>query len=168
LDANENWIDKLGLSREELIGKTVSELRIWANPANRDIFAKILREKGVCNNFETYFRMKNGDLIPCQIAAAIIEIEGEKCVMAITRDITQRKIMENERETLIKELQDAITHVKTLGGMLPICSNCKKIRDDKGYWKQIESYIRDHSDAEFSHSICPDCTDKLYPDFLKT
>ena len=55
--------------------------------------------------------------------------------------------------------------IKTIGGFIPICSNCKKIRDDKGYWNQIESYIEDHSAAEFSHSICPDCSKKLYPDF---
>ena len=79
-------------------------------------------------------------------------------------DITERKQAEKEREKLIKELQEALEKVKTLSGFLPICVNCKKIRDDKGYWNQIESYIRDHSDAEFSHSICPDCAKKLYPD----
>ena len=72
--------------------------------------------------------------------------------------------MEKEREKLIKELQDALAKVKKLSGFLPICSSCKKIRDDEGYWNQIESYIRDHSEAEFSHSICPECVKKLYPD----
>jgi hypothetical protein len=68
---------------------------------------------------------------------------------------------------LIAELQDAVIKIKTLGGLLPICSNCKKIRDDKGYWKQIESYIRDHSEAEFTHSMCPKCAKKLYPEFFQ-
>ncbi|MCP3927936.1 MAG: hypothetical protein GY705_02410 [Bacteroidetes bacterium] len=63
-----------------------------------------------------------------------------------------------------KKLQEAIAQIKTLSGMLPICSSCKKIRDDKGYWNQIESYIQDHSDVGFSHSICPDCAKKLYAD----
>lgn len=62
------------------------------------------------------------------------------------------------------ELENALAEVKQLSGMLPICSFCKNIRDDKGYWKQIESYIRDHSEAEFSHGICPDCVTKHYPD----
>jgi hypothetical protein len=66
---------------------------------------------------------------------------------------------------LIAELQGALAKVKLLSGFLPICAACKKIRDDKGYWKQIESYIRDHSEAEFSHGICPDCAKKLYPEF---
>jgi preprotein translocase subunit YajC len=79
------------------------------------------------------------------------------------KTISKRKQAEKEREKLIAELQDAVTKIKTLGGLLPICSNCKKIRDDKGYWNQIESYIRDHSEAEFTHGICPKCAKKLYP-----
>ena len=71
---------------------------------------------------------------------------------------------EQKREKLINELQEALAKVKTLSGLLPICANCKMVRDDKGYWKQIESYIRDHSEAEFSHSICPACVKKLYPE----
>jgi PleD family two-component response regulator len=63
------------------------------------------------------------------------------------------------------ELQEALAKIKTLAGLLPICASCKKIRDDKGYWTQIETYIRDHSEAEFSHGICPECMKKLYPDF---
>jgi hypothetical protein len=80
------------------------------------------------------------------------------------KEIDERKRVELEREKLINELQDALTEVKALSGLLPICASCKKIRDDKGYWNQIESYIRDHSEAEFSHSICPECAKKLYPD----
>ena len=67
-------------------------------------------------------------------------------------------------EKLNKELTEALETIKTLQGILPICSYCKKIRDDKGYWNQIEGYIRDHSEAEFSHGICPECADKFYPD----
>ncbi len=69
-----------------------------------------------------------------------------------------------ERENIILELQDALAEVITLRGIIPICSSCKKVRDDKGYWNQIESYIRDHSEADFSHGICPECAKELYPD----
>ena len=72
---------------------------------------------------------------------------------------------ERERDQLILELKKAISEIKQLSGLLPICSHCKNIRDDKGYWSQIESYIRDHSDAEFSHGICPACAKKHYPEF---
>ncbi len=88
-------------------------------------------------------------------------------LVGIGRDITERKKAEVERERLITELQDALADVKLLSGLVPICANCKKIRDDQGYWTQIESYIQDRSDAKFSHSICPDCAAKLYPDYMK-
>jgi hypothetical protein len=84
----------------------------------------------------------------------------------IIRDITERKQIEEEREKLIHELQEALANIRTLRGLLPICSYCKKIRDDKGYWNQIESYIQDHSGAEFTHGMCPECLKKLYPDLV--
>jgi len=68
--------------------------------------------------------------------------------------------------TDITELKEALAKVKILGGLLPICANCKKVRDDRGYWNQIELFLREHSEAEFSHSICPDCLHLLYPDFI--
>ena len=80
--------------------------------------------------------------------------------------LTNLVVTGEEREKLISKLQEALDNIKTLKGLLPICANCKKIRDDKGYWNQIESYIRDRSDAEFSHGICPDCAKKVYSDFL--
>ncbi len=86
-------------------------------------------------------------------------------LVPLEKEIELRKKTEEEREKLIKDLTEAMAEVKTLSGLLPICASCKKIRDDKGYWNQIEEYIRDHSEAEFSHSICPECAKKLYPDF---
>ncbi len=82
------------------------------------------------------------------------------------QNITDRIKTENAKGELIDNLQEALERVNLLSGLLPICSSCKKIRDDKGYWNQIECYIRDHSEAEFSHGICPDCAQKLYPDFF--
>jgi PAS domain S-box-containing protein len=81
----------------------------------------------------------------------------------LKKEIEERKRAEREREKLILELTEALEKVKTLSGLLPICASCKKIRDDKGYWNQIESYIRSHSEAEFTHGLCPDCLRKLYP-----
>jgi len=74
---------------------------------------------------------------------------------------------EEEKERLISELQQALSEVKKLSGFLPICANCKKIRDDRGYWNQIESYLKEHSEAQFSHSLCPECAEKLYPKLHK-
>jgi hypothetical protein len=74
------------------------------------------------------------------------------------------KQTEKEKSETIVKLNKALEEVKTLSGFLPICASCKKIRDDKGYWNQIEAYISEHSAAEFSHGICPECIEKLYPD----
>ena len=65
----------------------------------------------------------------------------------------------------IEELRQALDQIKTLRGILPICANCKKIRDDQGYWSQVEVYVRDHTEAQFSHGICPECMKRLYPEF---
>ncbi len=78
----------------------------------------------------------------------------------------QARRYQTERDKLLAELQAALDKVKLLSGFLPICAACKRIRDDQGYWQQIESYIRDHSEAEFSHGICPDCARKLYPEIF--
>ena len=78
----------------------------------------------------------------------------------------QARRYQTERDKLLAELQAALDKVKLLSGFLPICASCKRIRDDQGYWQQIESYIRDHSEAEFSHGICPDCARKLYPEIF--
>ena len=86
----------------------------------------------------------------------------------IARDISARKQAEEEREKMISQLQEALDNIKTLKGLLPICANCKRIRDDKGYWNQIEAYVRDRTDAEFSHSICPECAKILYSDISFT
>jgi len=85
---------------------------------------------------------------------------------ALQEEIFERKRAQDEREQLIVELREALGHVKTLSGLLPICASCKKIRDDKGYWNQIESYIRKHSSAEFTHSCCPECAKELYPEYV--
>lgn len=82
----------------------------------------------------------------------------------IRTEMEERITAQAEKDKLIVDLKNALREVKTLSGLLPICSSCKKIRDDQGYWNQIESYIQTRSDAEFSHSICPDCAKKLYPD----
>lgn len=79
-------------------------------------------------------------------------------------EIIERKRTEAEREMLVNELQNALAEIKTLSGLIPICAACKKVRDDKGFWNQIEVYVRDHSEAEFSHGICPDCAKELYPE----
>jgi len=112
------------------------------------------------------FIRKDGTLFPISIRSSPIIEDGAvvACVTAF-QDITQRKQTEEERERLVAELREALDKIKTLRGLIPICASCKKIRDDKGYWNQVESYVSEHSLAEFSHGICPDCAKKLYPEY---
>jgi uncharacterized paraquat-inducible protein A len=81
--------------------------------------------------------------------------------------IAEEKIISDNNKSLIRELQAANNEIKTLSGLLPLCSSCKKIRDDNGYWTHIELYISENTEAQFSHSICPECKDKLYPKSAK-
>jgi hypothetical protein len=81
-------------------------------------------------------------------------------------DVSDRRQAAREREALIRDLQRALGEVKELSGLLPLCSSCNKIRDDNGYWNVLEQYISSRTDAEFSHSICPDCAKKMYPDIF--
>ena len=76
--------------------------------------------------------------------------------------VNSRRRAEEGQKRLVSELKEAMAEVKRLSGLLPICSSCKKIRDDKGYWNQLEAYIRDHAEVEFTHGICPECQKKLY------
>jgi two-component system, OmpR family, response regulator VanR len=82
----------------------------------------------------------------------------------LVQEVAERKKSEQEKERLIVELQQALAEVKKLSGLLPICASCKRIRDDQGYWQQIEGYISEHSEADFSHGICPKCAKELYPE----
>lgn len=89
---------------------------------------------------------------------------GKAEALAITeRDITARKQADKEKIAMIRQLQHALAEVKTLRGIIPICMFCKQIRDDKGYWEQVEVYVHKHSEADFSHGICPNCLRERYP-----
>ena len=88
-------------------------------------------------------------------------------ILSYGQDITERKRAEEALEEEHRRLQKALDDVRTLRGIVPICASCKKIRDDRGYWNQVEKYVSEHSEAEFSHGICPECLKKLYPEFAE-
>jgi PAS domain S-box-containing protein len=118
---------------------------------------------------ELTFLRQDGTFFPGELSTALFkDRDGQVKTSMIIRDITERKRVEQERERLIEALQEALANIKTLRGLLPICASCKKVRDDSGYWRQIEAYIQAHSDAVFSHGICPDCARMLYGDILET
>ena len=95
-------------------------------------------------------------------------VKGNFAADALYRSIShsiERQRLETERERLILELQEALSKVKQLSGLLPICASCKQIRDDKGYWTQVEVYMSEHTEIDFTHTVCPECTKKLYPEY---
>ena len=108
----------------------------------------------------------DGKLVIVEVSASNVTSSSGQIVgrMGAFVDITKRKQVEIDRDKLIKKLEDSLEKIKTLRGLIPICSACKKIRDDKGFWHQVETYIKEHSDVEFTHGICPDCTKELYPE----
>ena len=110
---------------------------------------------------------KKGREFPIELSFSTWQSDSEFFLTGIVRDISKRKQIEAERDQLIQSLQDSLAKLKTLSGLLPICASCKKIRDDKGYWNRIETYIQKHSEAEFSHGICPECARKLYPSYYE-
>jgi len=119
--------------------------------------------------YETVRKRRDGTLLDVSVrTSAILDSNGKVVGIAgIARDIGDRKKADAERESLILQLQESLANVKRLSGLLPICASCKKIRDDGGYWSEVETYISQNSDADFSHGICPDCARKLYPDYFK-
>jgi len=164
---------------EEILGYKPEE--IGGKKYFYDFFDPAVRDQLKIASFEVFgknqpFRKlenqnlhKDGHLVHLETSATpVLDAAGKLLgYRGADKDISERKRAEEERENLIRDLQKALSEVKTLNGLLPICSSCKKIRDDNGYWNQIESYIQNHSQAEFSHSICPECARKLYPHFLK-
>jgi PAS domain S-box-containing protein len=167
LDANQAACELYGYARPELLATKTTDLEApeaQIRPA-LPIFADL--DSAPDKPIETVVQHRDSRPIPVELTITPLTASGEKLYLTIARNISERKQAEKERERIILELQDALAKVKTLSGLLPICASCKRIRDDAGYWTQVEVYIRDHADVEFSHGICPECFKKLYPDFQR-
>ena len=165
LEANDGFAAITGYGTEEVLGTTTRDLNFWAQASDRKDVVAQLAAHGRIDGREFAFRTKSGARLTGLFSAAVIAIGNEPCILSSIADITARKQAEGERERLAEERERALREIKTLSGLLPICMSCKKIRDDKGYWNQIEGYIRSHSQADFTHSLCPECVQKLYPEY---
>ena len=140
-------------------------LPAWRAKFERE-FRKFLR--GCGREDHTFpIRHQQGDIRWIHLRTTLLRDEQGKAlaIEGIALDITEKKQEEMEREQLIRELKKALAEVKTLSGLLPICSFCKNVRDDQGYWKQIESYITEHSELFFTHGLCPECLAHHYPQY---
>ncbi len=164
VNVNDAFTVLSGYRREEAIGRNVTDLNLWRNLEEREVLVRRLRENRSVQNYETRFFRKDGEALTVSLSAKTIQLHNGLHVISVNRDISERIRAEAERERLIGELQEALKKVKTLSGLLPTCASCRKIRNDKGEWEPMEIYIRERSEADFSHGICPECIEKLYPD----
>jgi PAS domain S-box-containing protein len=155
-----------GYDAKEVVGRPLSLLVPPYRPEEPpSLYARIKNGEWI-GNYETVRLRKDGSRMPVSLTFSPIMDQNESVVgiSAIERDMTDRKAGEEERLKLIAELTEALGSIKTLRGLIPICSWCKKIRDDHGYWEQVESYVSQHTEAEFTHSICPDCQTRVKPE----
>ncbi len=155
----------LGYSKEELRGLRFDR---FVEPADLEAHLAAAQEffAGKRSSFKVEARYLPKVGAPLWGSLTVERIEDSTgqmlFVLVMVEDISERRRAAEERERMIDELKEALANVKTLRGLIPICASCKKIRDDKGFWSQVEVYVRDRSEAEFSHGICPDCMKKLY------
>ncbi len=148
----------------ELFGYTLDEFRALGRKAVVDPsdprLAEALEQRRQTGRFVgmLFLVRKDGTRFPAEVSSAIFrDASGEERTSMFIRDIT-------ERQQMVEELRDALAKAKKLSGLLPICASCKKIRNDEGYWQDVAVYISEHSEADFSHGICPDCFKKMYHD----
>jgi PAS domain S-box-containing protein len=152
---NPAWERTLGYTSEELLSRRFIE---FVHPDDRERTLNqnaAVRAGGKALSFENRYRCKDGTYKWLRWNAA--PDSPENVIYGIARDITESKRVEEDREQLVRELQAALAEVKALQQILPICSYCRKIRDDENYWHTVENYISRHTSTRFSHSICPSC-----------
>lgn len=152
---NPAWEKTLGFTREELMSRPFLE---FVHPDDRERTLKqnaAVRAGGQARSFENRYLCKDGSFRWLRWNAA--PDAGRQGIYSVARDVTESKRDAEEREELVRSLQTALEEVRTLREILPICSYCRKIRDDENYWHTVESYISHHTATRFSHGICPSC-----------
>ena len=163
---NPAWERTLGFTLQELMSRPFIE---FVHPDDR---ARTLEQNarvragGQALGFENRYLCKDGS--HRWLLWNATQESAEQVIYSVARDITARKHAEEERERLVRELRDALAEVRTLRAILPICSYCKKIRDDENYWQNVESYISLHTNTRFSHGICPSCFERVVAPQLRT
>jgi two-component system, cell cycle sensor histidine kinase and response regulator CckA len=158
-----------GYPAEEIIGQSAGVLVPPGRKGEFEASLEKIRHGEHDPRFDTVRIRKDGS--PVEVSVTLSPIAGPTGEIigasSIARDITARREEEAERLKLIEELTEALAHAKTLRNLLPICASCKKIRDDHGYWQQLEVYFKQHERIDFSHGLCPECARQLYPEFAE-
>ena len=166
---NEAFAQYAGVPKSEIIGKTDYDLNSEKIAAAHHEFDLTLIQNRQVQYYEVSFKNPDGtrqDIIFHK--ACFIDKDGSVVgLVGVLTDVTEHRKVEEEKDRLTQELRNALAEIKTLKGLLPICSYCRKIRTDEGYWLKLESYVEEHSDARFSHGICSDCLKKHYPKYYE-
>jgi PAS domain S-box-containing protein len=156
----------LGYKQEEIVGSTCFEL---IHPEDRDVVLgaldELVKTPGARDSVQCRARHAEGFWMTFEIVASnLLDHPEVKGVVINGRHIVDREKREARKDQLIAELKETLTGLNTLSGILRICASCKKIQEESGNWQQIEAYVRDHAQVEFSHGICPECTSYWYPE----
>ncbi|CAB1055556.1 hypothetical protein D1BOALGB6SA_289 [Olavius sp. associated proteobacterium Delta 1] len=168
IDVNQRAVELFGYSREEFLRLNVMDVIPPSQISESDEEFKRLHKSGKYEKFIGKQKTKDGRWLDIEVNSSIIVTNGKIIGSRdIVRDISDRKKAEKEREAIIADLQKALVEIKTLKGILPLCSFCKQIRDAKGDWNEVDEYIHSHSEADISHTVCPDCMKKHYPDVFE-
>jgi len=158
-DVNPSFCRNIGYTRNEILGTHISRFARESRAVIRKNLKRLLAGEQL--HHEVTNVQKDGSLRYYELHETAVTLpDDSRGILAVSNDITERKASEQQREKLIMELRQALAQVKTLRGLLPICASCKKIRDVRGSWNRIETYISQHSDASFTHGLCPDCAVK--------
>jgi len=159
-----------GYAANEALGRSIVDLFAPdGRPAVSKLLASLVRGEERPPVEMVGLRKDGGPVDVALTISPIKDAEGKLIgASSFAYNITERKHLEAERQKMIQQLNETLSRVKTLSGLLPICASCKKVRDDRGYWQKLETFVHEHSEAEFSHSICPDCMETLYPDFVRS
>jgi len=166
LDANPAACRMFERTREEIIAAGRQGLVDSSDPRVAELLAE--RERTGKAHGELSARRRDGTPFPVEVSSVVFkDSEGHSRTCMILRDASQSKAAEAERERLIHELQESLAQVKTLSGLLPMCAACRRIRDQQNVWHDLESYVRTHTETQFSHGICPDCRRRLYPETIR-
>ncbi len=155
-DVNEAFLAVTGYTAAEVLGRTAAQLDLFVDADAHDRVSAQLQQSGSIRDLELRLRTRDGSVRDGLFSGELIRSQGETFFLTVMNDVT-------ERQATIRELRQALAEIRTLQGILPICASCKKIRDDGGYWQQVEQYVTEHTGAQFSHGLCPECLQSLYP-----
>ncbi len=165
IDANSSACKFYQYTKEQIIKMSIMDINTLKPKQVSKEMQNAKKERR--NYFNFNHKLATGEIRDVEVYSSPIVLAGQKVLYSIIHDITERLRIEKEREKIIAKLEKAKNEIKILKGILPLCSFCKKIRDAKGNWEEVDVYIHNHSEADISHTVCLDCMRNHYPEYSK-